>query len=1602
MPNGRTDYFLDGKYGLSTAREQYFRILVQLIGGTEHLDPAFGREVRQSLGTINNNTTQSQQNYEGHYDNKISSAFRSRRDGQNAEKKLKEYRKKLQRLINNPAVPTDDAMGYLYLTDKIMDTEAGDFGRAIIESPFLNIFITQYPNGPRINDQISHADSVKYLDSVNPVTGQKQTGPLRALNNFFYITSRLLQREYEKQQINDNFSVEKEQEYLKKLNADFKSLLLNQKTFDKLVREDGTSDYDNYLMNKLDVMTGKNLGDKDAERSVRSGIENIKGQQKAIDNGWGMNELELAGHISEMADKAAVQKKLLEKQLAPERLEHQRQVIHNGIETNRNNPEALQIWQTRLAEAQVQEAENRAKLERVTVLEEKLKELDQEFKNTDVRNQVSAKYPLVEKFDKLANENVDDPVLGYLFRQGLKVSKTAMEYGGIPKSPVKISDEVKQTTISEDEYKSYNGLMSLSGVNTVWVSIEAPAKEIYGEKVQKIVSNYQQELMQEENSGLSDTIKFGPFRNPVASQQLRNRVQNNTLKLADDTVNVLNAIMDDSLYAMKGARKEAKRSYDPLFTVSATNKGNFSKAISENYHLFTASTQYFGNSPEIFLPEKCSAEEVVQWLKENEVLEPYNAFSEAGKELFELEFEKQRMQQTGWDEGKERYYLARLEENINKTEKAMEKLQALPLDVQENRDYMGNTLGHATGNDSSNTTRDCLPTYEGLRWMREGIKNGWNSRDLNVLMIGGIMEGNIRRAKLKMQNKITKAKRALENNEENPDYHKDTIRKCEDLLTFTNEFEKTHFKPLKESVLGRKIKSPADVIKTVNQIQDFYNRFKDEPKFTQVPNGKGYETFVAVFDSTVNIAKDRLFPDAINRNLKEIEEQKKTGPKPEPDRNYKYSNKKTAMNKFLNSLRNKPGAVGDKNLYRMEAQFYLYHRFLHGLNEDAHPELFDPKHPDFKASTNSLAKFTEQYADRLVDVLDPKDPKAFADALEFGNHEDMFAEMRNRIPADAAKARYESFLRGKPLNKTMDKNLSNTATALSKATANFITGSDLYDSIESGIKELEEMKNKLAAELVEKSRKDHRVYLAGYELDENGNEDRNSPIYKFENAAEMKIPQEKLKKFVQKQDEVYGKIMNYLNGKDAIIRQKGGNPANKQAAALLGTTGEKRYKAVTDAKKAVINLYSVTREFDEKGYSYAERRMTTRPGLNLNPVEYLDNTKKYTKEQEAELRKAFIKGEKELFEENLRYNLHAEHKEKVRGINKMMDTFEQEELEKRNKIIEALWTERQKKVDPNLSPKMQEMIRNKRERVEAQRQDELVNSAIKTLYTEGLKELMEEKRKNLFRDALKKELQENMKDVDDWFPIREKYEEALKIWEKGQNIPDEELTLLEKFPKIKDDYEKLLEQYAEQGTNPPKEKMDEYHNLENKYNELVKLGEATMFIQKHEAEYNEKKPLLDEFITGRYEERSRQLEEKMEKGTYPKELMSRIDPKDIKALSDEYEKSIVNNEENRKRFADFKQKAVGKEPFNTEFRNRIILSATTMKAPLTGEEIVGIRNDILKGHGSKSKSLEAQNAKGPKAQNAKNANGPEANNANEREAKVLNPKNVKPSGGMKL
>ena len=74
----------------------------------------------------------------------------------------------------------------------------------------------------------------------------------------------------------------------------------------------------------------------------------------------------------------------------------------------------------------------------------------------------------------------------------------------------------------------------------------------------------------------------------------------------------------------------------------------------------------------------------------------------------------------------------------------------------------------------------------------------------------------------------------------------------------------------------------------------------------------------------------------------------------------------------------------------------------------------------------------------------------------------------------------------------------------------------------------------------------------------------------------------KLQKYIDKHREINKRMDKYLSSKHTIIRNNGGNPDDPKDAEKLGRNGEKRYHAMMDAKKALINNYDAAIEFGNR------------------------------------------------------------------------------------------------------------------------------------------------------------------------------------------------------------------------------------------------------------------------------------------------------------------------------------------------------------------------------------------------------------------------------------
>ncbi len=1528
--NAKTDIFYQGQYGLASAHTQVNDAYGKLVFLKDAInDQTLSKDIDDVMSKIGTMKFNKDVPKGGDNDFKFTGAFTDEKGAQKFKDRMVETKKMFDNVLKRSSKDLDKFKGYIEYASIVLDTDAGDYGRAMSDNPYLKGLAVQYINGPVIGGRISVQDSIKYLDSVDPVTNEPRKGPLENLNNYFTLTTELLKREYEKQKINDNYTPEKEKVYLEKLNQNFKDMLKNHEVLESFVEENGKSHYDAYLQSPLDTMARKNINDTVHRRTAKAQIEHIRGQQKAIDNGWGMNELSLPGEISRLAWYLEVESRVVAQKTTPEWFEGNKKGIEikineyhriiektdksikdlekelkeakdskadnkkiTDIENNlvrekfymQSSIKQLEGYNKSLANLEKDFEANKRAYERTKEAARKFAEFDKEVQSTKI-NCASDKIIISEKFNKIANEckgisaNIDKTI-----REAEPFARTSTEYICRTNKPVEISQEILDTTITPEEYDLYGPFFGQNGTHIGFMTVKAPVdlyyKELGSQLYGEFTSAVEENIDDDRSRKMNGNIKYGMKRGALAPS-LQYDINEEERKEAVKFNMQMKALMDDVLINAKGYEKEYNRSFKGVSLMNEVEKGNVMRALADRDYLYNFYTQLSGNAPEIHL--KSNPVAAGKWMKSVGALEDYNEFCDAGTELFKAEFYKQRAEKSGWDDEKERTYLAKLDESMTRSINAFEKLVSLPVEFQEESAHMGNCIAHATGNDGNTVTRDIMPQLTGFKWMKEGIKLGYAPDELEILNVGGKIEGSIRRAKLKVINVSNRNKRDLKELKEQLKNGEKTLTEAEkkklrdkikskenniktgsETLKAVEEFEEKKFKPLKESILSRKIESPTDVIKTVMQLQDFYDAYHG----TSVIDKAGtdlYTDSVSIFGDTVEAYRDTYFPKMINQSIKKLEDIKKNGKKPEIDRDFKICDKSRELKAYSDALKENPEP--DSAFMLTTATAYMEAKFLNGMNQDAHPEYFDSKHPDYIVSRAKLKEYAEQYAGRLIEVLDPKSCKEFAGILDNGNHNDFLSDAKERIEAEASRGRMNAFISGKAPRFKGRKTISEARKGLEGTKS--ATGSRLYDGIVSDLKKLEKMKEDLSRDILNQNRTSHQVKVVGYEKDKFGKDNPKKPIYEFTNPEEVKLDPKKLKAYKAKQAEVYKKMNQYIASKDAKITEKGGDPKSKDGAKLLGEVGEKRYKAMVDAKKSLYALNQATLDFEQNGISYGERNLLAKTRtFGVREEEYNKELKNVSPEEKKKLYDKFIAEEKRRFNENLKYNIISKNKEIKNDLAK--------DILNQDKARENLRNDFIAKEKPT------------EEEIKAY-EDKIFDSAVKSVYSNTIMSNFGDKERQLCIKAVSSDF---------------------KNAEKAYN---------EAGAEYKRKYNELRVESAKLGRKVPEEMLKD----------ITKDYEA----QKKTFEEQKKS----------YENNMKDLKA----GMIPTDVIERVQTKDILSVGEGLKNGFSKYVDNKPaQYDDFKQKIIENAPFKNEFRKRVIEASKDKN--LNDKDILNIRDDILR------------------------------------------------------
>ena len=1247
------DNYLQGKYGMKGAYEQYKTAITSLCIYMEYLDQNQFTKLSRYIEQNNLNTRLLQKKATTKSGVEFQHTFATNDAAKQSKKRLKQLKKDMTRLKANPPAHFNDFEGYLMLAEKLIDPDAGDYGRALAENPILSNILSVFNGGPKVKAGDTLDNTIKNLSTHSPKTNQLKEGPLGPLNEFFKGAAKLIDLEYERQGIADHYDKNKEAEYMNKLGQVYTQMIESQKKIDALVGPDGKSEYDPYLQNPLDIMAGKDLKKGESQRNARKSVANMQGQLEAINNGWNMFELDMCGQISELAFYYERAKKQMVSKLNPERLktleQNQQQNIAqkkaalqtaveeikkaqdelNKLKTNKASQQkisekeeevnakkataqtAAEYYATAVQQRETSKdnrVKERKKLQRYDMLSRKFNALSQKVKNTN-GSYISDKNHIKEEFMAILNENLANPESDAadkkLFNKAKIYTNAAMaNYGRRPGEYEQVDEEAAKEILTEDMYKQYNGTSMINSKHAPAINLNDLSSAHLNVDPMIVVVNEREEILNNNYNANIDDIKgpvkyTTPIRNAGWYQfeyKLDDEFGNNTKKIEkamNDTASVAmrkltnlhQSLLENETYP----GKDYRRIYQIYSKMGDETRGNLMQAFCENPVLNSLFAQMNGSIPKIHV-DSVNSEDVQNWMRENHIEEQMIRFAESSKDLFEAEFAKQQMRKTGWNDAKEKIYLAKFLDAAKRNLDSFDKLAAVPTDIQANKKYLNLELNQITGMNSETGSRDSAAVKVGLEWAVKGIENGWTSEYLSVLQAGGWLEGAVLRHQKKLEVYLEKSVSKKNNNpktaqEINAEEDRAQLEaQTRKQLQTIQEWKEKHLNPFKERIMNRKINSPADILESITEIKDFYNKHKEDSfvRSRKIGSSQVDENLFIEFQG----AMPYLLPTLANRCIKELETAKAKGidlskvSKPAPV--FKILDRSELTKTYADALRTKKELQNNEEIAPearlIFVQEALKARFFHGMIMEANPEFFDRNHPDYATYDRKLNDYCTQLAKRVLTVCEGSTDKEIADIVEYGNFNSEFSEIKDRLEADAAKARFDAFIVGRPERNKKDKLLTQAMEDMKNSPAKWGSSSGLYDNILSDLKKLVKMRAELSKELMSKYRTDFSYKVKG-----------NNDI-EFVLPKEIKVEDaNKLQKYIDKHKSILADMNRYLSGKDKIIREKGGNPEEIGSAHLLGTNGERRYNSMKNAKKALINEYNSAVEFGNKGPSDIQR-----------------------------------------------------------------------------------------------------------------------------------------------------------------------------------------------------------------------------------------------------------------------------------------------------------------------------------------------------------------------------------------------------------------------------
>ena len=911
-----------------------------------------------------------------------------------------------------------------------LDTEKGSYSEMMMDSPIMFDLKCMLANTMKTDPALEGCDSKNVGEvlhdwqvKMSDPKGFKGPGPFSYIMNYYNDIADIQELELEKQRIRDDYSPQKEKDYLKRLSAVYTKFTENMDKFTEFAKqavkkETGHSPYDSLLQNTLDMFTGtvpsSTLGDGYNVRNIRVAQGWIRGMNRAAQNGWGMNELEIPGSIDAIL--AALEGDL--DQYMIDKAPKARKEIKNAVIQNYNK----QIEAVKKLKAAVWNTKVTTKEEKIQIANEVRILLDV-IAASGIPG-VDSYYKRVSSYiDSFLDENITE------FSKGRKF--------------VKVPEDLMTDSFKKNQEKAFI-LDEAKNIKNSVIKMNNPAlyNEVFEENKAKRKGDHDRfydhvEAQRKiDNSPVPNKMQ-GLGRGITGITVERMVGEEEAEKAGEKISGWINRIHDwyeGYICQLPAEERVFTPVYNLFNTVLHTKKGSFLDACLNNQILARAKN-HFNTTPNIFR-EKGNPDvqhfyehaDVKKHLEEQGTLLSVVGYFTGINDVIKAEYTRQEHLKKGWDTEAEKEYFSQLAFAYGEIIKAYDELSWFPDEVQSEMNHgMVDCLGAIT-DQYGEQERGITAEIDAMKWEMQGMKNGWHAEHIAIMRNLGLIEGKINQKIKVTESQIWKLKASAKRYEESHDEPErldaeNQVAQNEQLLKALKAFKKNELSAFKKTIWDKKISNPSDVLDVLNLYDEFRRGNEGNNVISPILNELHKDISYTLDDCNNKALSDLV---AIRAGKTKWREPVKLGDT--------LSDVEENRDLILDvSIRDKETLSGQQMV-----EFACQH-VLVGMTAIASKNQKSTKYSTYLSQ--AVRKYASEFVEEILKANNATemDGKLFAEYLKNGHHENYYRQIENNVSAEYRKSRLTYFLegnfsrngKGKPvnINKKFDSAIKDVTTA---------------------------------------------------------------------------------------------------------------------------------------------------------------------------------------------------------------------------------------------------------------------------------------------------------------------------------------------------------------------------------------------------------------------------------------------------------------------------------------------------------------------------------------------------------------------------------------------